>query len=259
MASFFVGLSVMLYPVISDWWNSRMQSQLIVEYEEAIKEADQGSFDEAFEMAETYNKAIKNVTMPLENHESVPNYDKLLDITGYGIMGYITIPRINVKLPIYHGTSEVVLNKAVGHLEGTSLPVGGIGNHTVLSAHRGLPSAKLFTRLDELTQGDMFTINVLNRTMTYQVDDISIVEPHEVENLNIQEGKDYCTLLTCTPYGINSHRLLVRGIRVENSDSEIKLISEAVEMDSWFIAPMIAAPILFVLFVILMTRGKNKK
>lgn len=256
---FIVGLSVMLYPVISNWWNSRTQTQLITEYEEAVKEADQKSFDKEFQAADDYNKAIRNVMKPLENYSTVPNYENVLNITGRGIMGYITIPRLNVKLPIYHGTSEAVLNKAVGHLEGSSLPVGGAGNHAVLSAHRGLPSAELFSRLDELTEGDVFTVDVLNRTLTYAVDKILIVEPHEVDALNPVEGEDYCTLLTCTPYGINSHRLLVRGSRIQTPDAEIKIVSEAVEMDSLLMAPVVAAPILLVLFAVLMARGRKKK
>lgn len=256
---FFVGLSVMLYPIISNWWNSRTQSALISEYEEAVKEANQNSFEEEFQAADEYNKALKTVTMPLENHSTVPHYENILNITGRGIMGYITIPRINVKLPIYHGTSEEVLNRAVGHLEGTSLPVGGVGKHSVLSAHRGLPSAELFSRLDDLTKGDIFTIEVLNRTLTYEVDNILIVEPQEVEALDPVEGKDYCTLLTCTPYGINSHRLLVRGSRIENPDEDIRIISEAVELDSLILAPVVAAPILLVLFVTLMARGRKKE
>lgn len=256
---FFVGLSVMLYPVLSDWWNSRTQSALITEYEETVRAADQESFDGEFQAADNYNKAIRNVTKPLENYSTVPDYETILNVTGRGIMGYIVIPRIHVKLPIYHGTSEAVLNKAVGHLEGSSLPVGGVGNHAVLSAHRGLPSAELFSRLDELTEGDVFTIEVLNRTLTYEVDQILIVEPHEVEALGPVEGQDYCTLLTCTPYGINSHRLLVRGRRIENPDAEIRLLSEAIEMDPLLIAPAVAAPILLVLFVALMTRGRKRK
>ena len=170
------------------------------------------------------------------------------------------IDKINVKLPIYHGTSESILNVAVGNLPGSSLPVGGESTHSVLSAHRGLPSAKLFSDLDKLKERDTFTITVLNRLLTYEVDHISIVEPDKIEDLYIEEGKDYCTLLTCTPYGINTHRLLVRGHRVENADDGAAVLTnDAYELDSLILAPVVAAPLLLILLIIVLVKYRKKK
>jgi sortase A len=178
-------------------------------------------------------------------------------------MGYITIEKIKVQLPIYHGTSDKVLNSAVGHVEGSTLPVGGKSTHSVLSAHRGLPSAKLFTNLDKMEVGDVFTIRILDRTVTYQVDQILIVLPHETDNLNIVQGEDYCTLVTCTPYGINTHRMLVRGTRIENiePDRVINVITEAYQIDPLIVTPAVAAPMLGILLAVLLykSRGGNKK
>jgi sortase A len=191
-------------------------------------------------------------------------YNSILDVNGDGMMGYITIEKIKVQLPIYHGTSDKVLNSAVGHLEGSSLPVGGESTHSVLSAHRGLPSAKLFTNLDKLEEGDIFTIRILDRTITYQVDQVLIVLPHETDSLNIVPGKDFCTLVTCTPYGINTHRMLVRGKRIENieEDKVINVITEAYQIDPLLVTPAVAAPMLGILLIILLVKsnkGKNKK
>ena len=188
----------------------------------------------------------------------------MYDVNGDGMMGYITIEKIKVQLPIYHGTSDKVLNSAVGHVEGSSLPVGGESTHSVLSAHRGLPSAKLFTNLDKVEVGDVFTIRILDRTITYQVDQILIVLPHETEALNLVPGEDYCTLVTCTPYGINTHRMLVRGTRIENiePDRVINVITEAYQIDPLIVTPAVAAPMLGVLLVVLLiksSKGTKKK
>lgn len=259
---FFMGLSVLLYPTVSNWWNSRVQTRAIASYDAALQEMDEKDYTALFEQADAYNAALRELSSPLTSYDEVAGYEDILDITGTGIMGYITIPRIEVELPIYHGTDEGVLQVAAGHLKGTSLPVGGAGTHCVISAHRGLPSAKLFTDLDELEVGDTFTITVLDRLLTYEVDQIHIVLPEETEELEIVDGKDYVTLLTCTPYGINTHRLLVRGHRVDNADTTvIHVTNEAYELDPMTFAPIIAVPILLVLLIVLLVkyRSKDKK
>lgn len=214
---FLVGLSVMLYPTISNRWNMKVQTAAITQYKAAIDTTDEDEAESIFAPAERYNKRLTGLNEPLKNHDSLGDYNELLRVGDTDIMGYISIARLNAELPIYHGTSEAVLNVAVGHLEGSSLPVGGKGTHAVLSAHRGLPSAKLFSDLDKMQTGDLFTITVLNRTLTYQVDKTTTVLPSETSALAIDENEDYCTLMTCTPYGINSHRLLVRGKRVQTA------------------------------------------
>ncbi|MBQ9913883.1 MAG: class C sortase, partial [Clostridia bacterium] len=221
VAIFFVGLSVLLYPTVSDFWNEKRQSQAIINYDDLIVDLTPEDYTELFSKADIYNQKIRNMSFPFLNHKNIADeYNSTLDVNGDGMMGYITIEKIKVQLPIYHGTSDKVLNSAVGHVEGSSLPVGGESTHSVLSAHRGLPSAKLFTNLDKVEVGDIFTIRILDRTITYQVDQILIVLPHETEALNLVPGEDYCTLVTCTPYGINTHRMLVRGTRIENVEPE---------------------------------------
>lgn len=226
---FLLGLGLLLYPTFSNWWNQQHQSRAIATYQDAIENNDDGTIDEMLAAAEAYNEQLLadrqagSVTINRLTDEQREEYNSLLDITGTGIMGYIKIPKIDVELPIYHGTDEAVLQIAIGHIEGTSLPVGGKGTHIALSGHRGLPSAKLFTDIDSLGEGDVFMITVLNRKITYQVDQITTVLPEELQDLEIDPDQDYCTLVTCTPYGINSHRLLVRGHRIDN------LIDEDVE------------------------------
>ena len=205
---FLVGLSVMLYPTVSDYVNQRHQSRALASYDETVNEMSDADYTAYFEAADAYNQRLAATPNSFFTPEQVSGYDETLDVSGTGIMGYITIPRIGVELPVYHGTSDGVLQVAAGHLEGSSLPVGGAGTHAVISAHRGLPSAKLFTNLDELEAGDTFTITVLDRVLTYEVDRISIVLPTETDLLQPVEGQDYVTLMTCTPYGINTHRLL---------------------------------------------------
>ena len=195
---------------------------------------------------------------PLYDYQKISGYNDILNVSNVGIMGYITIEKLGVELPVYHGTSSDVLNIACGHLEGTSLPVGGQNSHCVLSAHRGLPRAKLFTDLDKMECGDTFTITVLNKTITYQVDQIKIVNPDEVRNLTIEEGKDRCTLLTCTPYGVNTHRLLVRGTRIENAKPMIYVTSDAYKIDSIVATPIVAAPILLILLIYLLVKYRHK-
>ena len=266
VAIFFVGLSVMLYPTISDFWNEKRQSQAIINYDDLIVDLTPEDYTKLFDAADKYNEKLRNMSFPFLSHKSIANeYYSTLDVNGNGMMGYITIEKIKVQLPIYHGTSDQVLNSAVGHVEGSSIPVGGVSTHAVLSAHRGLPSAKLFTNLDKLEKGDVFTIRILDRTITYQVDQILIVLPEETDALNVVPGEDYCTLVTCTPYGINTHRMLVRGTRIENiePDRVINVITEAYQIDPLIVTPAVAAPILGLLLIYLIAKSskakKNKK
>ena len=213
---FLIGLSLLLYPSVSNWWNSIHASSVIIDYAAAQKKLSDEECAALFAAAEAYNRSISEIDFPLMYYDQVEGYEQTLNLDGSGVMGYITIPKIDVRLPVLHRTSEGVLQKAVGHLEGTSLPTGGTGNHCVLSAHCGLPSARLFTDLDQMKTGDQFTLSVLNRELIYEIDQILTVEPQEVEALYPVEGEDYCTLVTCTPYGVNSHRLLVRGRRIQS-------------------------------------------
>ncbi len=257
---FLIGVSLLLYPTVSDFWNTRHQSRAIASYQEQVHNLETNQYQELWEAAQAYNNAqqqMENRFMPTDEQKKM--YDSLLNVGGTGIMGYIEIPSIDVKLPIYHGTDQTILQVAVGHLEWTSLPVGGEGTHSVLSGHRGLPSATLLTHLDRMTEGDIFHIRVLNETLTYQVDQILIVEPDNVQPLMPEQGKDFCTLVTCTPYGINSHRLLVRGQRIDyKEDTQVHVVGDAVLIDSKFVAAVIAAPFLLIL-VIVESQARRKK
>lgn len=256
-----VGLSLLLYPTVSDYWNSFHQTRAIASYDAALANMEPEDFTAYFKEAEAYNEKLKECAQPLINYEEIEGYTEALDVTGNGIMGYITIPKINVELPIYHTTDEAVLQIAVGHLEGSSLPTGGEGNHCVVSSHRGLPSARLFTDLDDLEIGDTFTMTVLDRLLTYEVDQILIVEPSEVAELAMIEGKDYCTLVTCTPYGINTHRMLVRGHWIENAEEQttVHVSADAVQIEPMIVAPIVAIPILLILLIILLVQPKKKQ
>lgn len=255
-----VGLSVMFYPMFSNWWNSKTQSRAVATYQKAANDLSDEENERLLERAREYNEQISKLDFPFVEYDEVPDYDKILDITGTGIMGYISIQQIRVQLPIYHGTSESVLNIAVGHLQGSTLPVGGKSTHSVISAHRGLPSAELFSNLDQLTEGDEFTITVLKEVYTYEVDQISIVLPNQMDKLNIVDGEDYVTLTTCTPYGVNSHRLLVRGHRIENPEAvaKSKITADAVQLDSLSVVPFIAVP-MFVALLVWWFVGAKKK
>ena len=246
---FFVGLSVMLYPTISDYVNQLHQTRAVANYAADVDKLSDADYPAYFDAADVFNQEIAADPDALYFPDRFPSYESTLDVTGTGIMGYITIEKIGVELPIYHGTSDAVLQVAAGHLEGTSLPVGGASTHAVISAHRGLPSAKLFTNLDQLEVGDTFTITVLDRTLTYEVDNISIVLPTETDSLKVSEGKDYITLMTCTPYGINTHRLLVRGRRITTPDKlkHIRVTSDAIKIEPILTAPIMALPLLLVL------------
>ena len=244
VAILLVGLSLLLYPTVSDYWNSMHQSKAVAGYNETVSQLDDEECDRLWQEAVAYNRTLVNKEGRfLLSDEERSEYERLLDVNGTGIIGSIDIPSIQCSLPIYHGTDEGVLQIAVGHIEGSSLPVGGEGTHCVLSGHRGLPSARLFTDIDRLETGDRFTLRVLNKTLTYEVDKISIVLPYEVDNLAIEEGKDYCTLVTCTPYGVNSHRLLVRGHRVESEhdDQSARITSDAIQIDPMIVAAVVGA------------------
>ena len=253
-----VGVCGLLYPSVSQYWNTKTQSRAVANYQDVLASLKPEDFTSYFDAADQYNQALSSLQSPLSDYARLGNYNDTLNVSGSGVMGFITIPKIGVELPIYHSISSEVLNIACGHLEGTSLPVGGKSTHAVLSAHRGLPHAKLFTDLDKMEVGDTFQITVLNQTVTYQVDQIKVVRPNEIEDIRIVEGEDLCTLLTCTPYGINSHRLLVRGTRIENAAPKLHVTSNAYKIDSLVATPVVAVPILFVLLIVLMVKYRNK-
>ena len=251
---FLTGLSLLLYPTVSDYWNSFHQSRAIASYDSEVAALDNTDYETLWTAAQDYNRRLARQENPLvQSEEDLAEYEDLLNLDGTGAMGYIEIPELKVSLPIYHGVDEGVLQVAVGHIPGTSLPTGGEGTHCVLSGHRGLPSAKLFTNLDQLCEGDTFLLRVLDETLTYEVDQILIVEPHEVEPLAIDPGQDYCTLVTCTPYGINTHRLLVRGHRVANAETEsasdVRVTADAIQIDTTAVAPLVAVPLLLLLLL----------
>lgn len=260
---FLVGLSLLLYPTVSNYWNSFHQSRAIASYTEQIANLDTSERDRIMAAAVEYNAALAGQETDFSlSDEQIADYYEQLKLEGTDVMGYIDIPAIDCYLPIYHGTSEGVLQVAVGHLDWTSLPIGGESSHSVLSGHRGLPSAKLFTDLDRMVVGDVFMISVLDEVFTYEVDQILIVEPSQVNNLTIEEGKDYCTLVTCTPYGINTHRLLVRGHRIANLENSetVHITADAVHIEPLIVAPILAIPMLLILLIILLFGGrKNKK
>ncbi|MCI6966547.1 class C sortase [bacterium] len=256
------GLSLLLYPSVSDYWNSFHQTQAIASYAENVATLDQARYDALWEEAKAYNASLlgrSNAYLLSEAQRA--QYDELLDVSGLGVMGYIEIPSIGCSLPVYHGTEESVLQIAVGHLDWTSLPVGGASTHCVLSGHRGLPSAKLFTNLDKLVEGDVFMLRVLDEVLTYEVDQILIVEPQEVAALQIVEGKDYCTLVTCTPYGVNTHRLLVRGHRIENIEEAkaVRITADAIQIEPLLVAPIVAIPMLLLLLILLLLPKQPNK
>lgn len=260
----FAGLALVLYPPLADWWNSFHQSRAIASYTQAVDSGEKNDYTEYWEAARAYNEKLKkrDIVSRLNDKSLVDaEYSQLLNVDGSGILGIIEIPEIALTLPLYHGTDEAVLQVAVGHLEGTSLPTGGLGTHTAFSAHRGLPSAKLFTNLDQLERGDVFVLRVLDEILTYEIDQIQIVLPHQVESLAIREDQDYCSLITCTPYGVNSHRLIVRGKRTSNSTiaESIRITSEAMQIDPMIVAPIVAAPMLLVLLVIMLVNTSPKK
>lgn len=258
-----LGLSLLLYPSFSNYWNDLHQTKAIANYASFIAELKEEDFSHLWESAASYNASLNlRSNSYILTEEQQERYENELNVAGNGVMGYMEIPDIDVFLPIYHGTSDAVLQVAVGHVEWSSLPTGGESTHCVVSGHRGLPSARLFTDLDKMEVGDVFMLNILNEVLTYQVDQIKIVLPHETEELRIVEGEDYCTLVTCTPYGVNSHRMLVRGTRIENLEEAkvIRVTADAVRIEPILVAPAVAAPVLLsLLIVLLLPKPKNKR
>ena len=257
---FFVGLSVLLYPALSSYWNSKTQSKAIYDYESMLANYKPEDYTAIFEAADGYNQALRQLKRPLQEYGKLSDYHSVLNVSGTGMMGYVTIPKISQELPVYHGTADSVLAFAVGHLEGSSLPVGGSGTHSVVSAHRGLPTAVLFTYLDRMEVGDTFHFTILDRTFTYEVDQIRIVEPDDTSLIQIVDNKDYCTLLTCTPYGINTQRLLVRGHQIDASQTRhIYIANEAYRIEPMIVMPVVALPIIFVLLLYVMFAPVKKE
>ena len=291
---FLVGLGLLIYPTLADYWNSFHQTRAIMSYASEVAKIDTAQYDKLIQYAQMYNRKISDggILWRMSPEQRV-EYERALDFAGNGNMGYINIEKIGVMLPIYHGTSESVLQTSIGHIEGTSLPVGcsswqvkttgeevrdaagnltmlthstGMvtdpteGSHCVLSGHRGLPSAKLFSDLDKLVEGDTFTLNILNETLTYQVDQIRVVEPTDLTELQIEPGMDYCTLVTCTPYGINTHRLLVRGHRVANAQGDVKVVADALQVETLYIIPFIGIPIIVLLVIMMLViTGQSRR
>lgn len=257
-----VGLGLLVYPSFADYWNSFHQSRAVMSYAEAVSNMNEKEYERILEEAREYNTELAengiNWVMTVDQKEK---YRNTLDIGEDGVMGYIRIRKIDVMLPVYHGTDESVLLTSIGHLEESSLPIGGESTHAMLSGHRGLPSARLFTDLDKMSEGDTFTITILNETMTYEVDHVWIVEPEDLSHLSIEEGKDLCTLITCTPYGVNTHRLLIRGHRVDNLDGDAMVTADAIQIRPVFIAPFLAIPLLLILLVYMLvsTAIKNRE
>ncbi|MCD8344458.1 MAG: class C sortase [Oscillospiraceae bacterium] len=257
-----LGIAIVVYPTFSNWWNERVSTKVVASYDEAVSSLSETDYSELFEAANQYNEAVASLgsAMALSNPDLLEGYGSLLNVSGTGIMGYITIDKISVQLPIYHGTSASVLQIAAGHLEGSSLPVGGESTHCVISAHRGLPSATLFTHLDQMELGDTFTITILNEVLTYEVDKISIIYPYELQDLYIEDGQDYVTLMTCTPYGINTQRLLVRGHRIETEAAKttIRVTAEAYKIDSLIVSICVAVPLIILLFIVVSFPRKKR-
>ena len=258
---FLIGFSVLLYPAVSEYINSKHASHVISAYNDLLTDANDDKLEHYFTEADDYNTRLDGNRSAFYQPEKVSGYDTSLDITGTGIMGYIDVDKLNIELPIYHGVSPEVLQVGIGHLPGTSLPVGGSSTHAVLSGHRGLPSAKLFTDLNEMEIGDRFRITVLNRIFTYEVDQVKVIQPTDTADLQIETGKDYCTLMTCTPYGINTHRLLVRGVRVENEEAVKKVgifvKNEAFRIEPMLIMPIAAIPLLIAALILVFIHDKK--
>ena len=259
---FFLGIALLLYPAVSDYVNSRHQSTVIQSYQDAVENIGDDEKERMIKQAEEYNKRLAQTAGAFYDPDLVEGYMETLDITGTGIMGYLNIDKIDLELPVYHTVGKDVLQVAVGHLPGTSLPVGGKGTHTVLSGHRGLPSAKLFSDLDKMEIGDRFTITVLSEVYTYEVEQVKTVEPYEVDDLQIDPEKDLCTLFTCTPYGINTQRLFVTAVRVPTEkidEVRVHYTNEAYRVTPAIVAPIMAVPVLLILYIIMLVSGRRRR
>ena len=257
-----VGIGLLAYPTFADYWNSLFQSRAVMSYAEYISNMTDEEYAQLLKEAREYNEILtkRGISWAM-SEEARAKYKATLNASSTGIMGYIQIRKIDILLPIYHGTEEDVLQTSIGHLEQSSFPVGGEGTHCMLSGHRGLPSARLFSDLDKLKEGDTFSLTVLNETLSYEIDHIWIVDPSDYSHLQIEEGRDLCTLITCTPYGVNTHRLLLQGHRIPNADGEAMVIADAIQIQPVFIAPFLALPILVVLliYVLISTSMKYRK
>ena len=260
VAGLVAGAGLLLYPSVANYWNSFHQTRAIMAYNDAVSGMSQDDYTAILDEAKAYNKRLgkKGIHWTMTDAEK-KEYNKMLKIDGTDVMGYISIPKIHVKLPMYHGTEEAILQTSIGHLEQTSLPVGGKSSHCSVSGHRGLPSARLFTDLDKLKEGDTWTMNILNETLTYEADQIRIVEPEDLSNLNIRNNKDFCTLITCTPYGVNTHRLLIRGHRIPNADGNANLTADAIQIEPMYIAPFLSIPLLIALLAIMLITTRRAK
>ena len=256
----FIGVILLLYPSVANYWNSFHQTHAIAGYAETVSHMSKEDYKSILNEAHEYNERLAETGMrwnmdDLQREE----YNRQLKIEGTEVMGYVSMPKFHIKCPIYHGTDEAVLQVAVGHLESSSLPVGGESTHTLISGHRGLPSARLFTDIAKIKEGDVWTITVLNETLTYECDQIRVVLPDDLSDLTIEEGKDLCTLITCTPYGINTHRLLVRGHRIPNVDGIADLTADAIQIEPVFIAPFLAVPVLILLIILMLITTRRAK
>jgi LPXTG-site transpeptidase (sortase) family protein len=258
---FFIGLSVLLYPALSQYWNSRVQSKAILDYDRTLTQMSEEDYSIELDRANEYNEKLRKLRYPLRDYKKLDKeYNEAVNIGGNGLMGYIAIDKLQLEIPIYHGASDIVLNSACGHYEGSSLPVGGESTHSVLMAHRGLPHAKLFTNLDKMQIGDVFVINILGQELTYEVVQIKIVLPDDVSDVQIVPGEDYCTLVTCTPYAINTHRLLVQGTRIETiRHRELYITSDAFLVDRMIVTPIVALPIIFALIIGVVLKPVKRK
>ncbi len=258
---FLAGLCLLLYPTVSDWWNSFHQSRAIMNYTETVSNLNAEEYERIYRNAQDYNARIPFRANPYNlSPRDRADYESQLNPGGSGIMGFIDIPVINCHLPVYHGTDETILQTSIGHIEWSSLPVGGPGCHAVLSGHRGLPSARLFTDIDKMVEGDLFMLNILDEVLTYEVDQILIVEPTDISALQIVPGMDYCSLVTCTPYGINTHRLLVRGHRVPNEAlDDVRVSADSVQIEPLFVAPLIGVPLLVLMIALQLAGDKRRR
>lgn len=255
-----VGIGLLSYPSVADWWNSFHQSRAVSSYASKVATMDRQEYDKILKEAEEYNARLGEAGIKWKpTEEDIKEYNEVLKIDNTGIMGYIDIPKIQVQLPLYHGTDESILQIAIGHIIGTSLPVGGESSHCIVSGHRGLPSARLFTDIDQLVPGDTWTMNVLDQTLTYEVDQVRVVLPTDLSYLGIEEGEDLCTLVTCTPYGVNTHRLLVRGHRIANIQGNARVTADALQIQPMYVAPFVAAPMLLVLLIVLLVSTSDRK
>lgn len=259
-STLFIGLGILTYPFISQYWNSKVQSQVVDNYKKNIENLKEEDYTHIFEEGEIYNKELIKLDYPFIEYKKLTNYNNIININNDGMIGYIKIDKLKLELPIYHGTNASVLNVAVGHLEGTSLPIGGPNTHSVLAAHRGLPNKELFTNITKLELGDIFKITVLDRILTYEVDNIIVVKPNDTTHLEIEEGKDYITLLTCTPYGLNFHRLLVRGARIEQKEvKNIIITTEASQINKNLVTIIMTIPIIIILIIYIILKPSSKK